>query len=50
VRQIAKHRHDEKTYLNAARESQRIFEAVMRAELPPNPADDSLPPPVGKQD
>ncbi len=50
VREVAKHRHDQKTYLHAARESQRIFETVMRAELPLNPAVDGSTPPAGKQD
>ena len=50
VREVAKHRHDQKTYLNAARESQRIFETVMRADLPASPADEVPAPPAGKQD
>jgi monovalent cation:proton antiporter-2 (CPA2) family protein len=45
VRQVAAHRHDRETYLNAARESQRIFEEVMRAGLPADPDAGGGPPP-----
>ncbi len=44
LREVARHRHDRTTYLNAARESQRIFETVMRAELPSDPAGEDGPP------
>jgi CPA2 family monovalent cation:H+ antiporter-2 len=47
VRKMVKHRHDRATFLNAARESQEIYNAVMRADpLERSRSDDGWVPPA----